>query len=160
MTLRHIIVLRHAHAEPAASGQDDANRVLTSVGRAEADAAGAWLAAHGAAPARVLCSPAVRTRETCDPAAGALGQPDVRIDERIYEATPGTLIRILDENADAESILLVGHNPGLECLVALLTEGTSDGGRGMPPGSIAWMTLDTDAVLEPGAGTLRHFWSP
>ena len=61
---------------------------------------------------------------------------------------------------DADCVLLVGHNPGLETLVSLLTDGTSDQGRGMPPGSIAWMHVDGDASIEPGAASLRHFWWP
>jgi phosphohistidine phosphatase len=79
---------------------------------------------------------------------------------RIYEATPGALIEVLEEHADADCVLLVGHNPGLETLVSLLTDGTSDQGRGMPPGSIAWMHVDGDASIEPGAASLRHFWWP
>ncbi|MCB1573175.1 MAG: histidine phosphatase family protein, partial [Xanthomonadales bacterium] len=82
------------------------------------------------------------------------------VDERIYEATPAALIQVLEEHDDADCVLLVGHNPGLETLVALLTDGTSDHGRGMPPGAIAWLHLDGDAAIEPGAASLRHFWWP
>src|SRR5690606_1400971 len=96
---------------------------LSVRGDGEADAAGHWLRQHGAAPDRVLCSPAARTRETCERVLSIVGYTDVRTDARIYEATPGTLIRVLDEHRDAESVLLVGHNPGLESLAALLSEG-------------------------------------
>jgi len=156
---REIILLRHAHAEPAAPGQDDMARVLSLRGEAEADAAGDWLKRHEAAPERVLCSPAARARETCERVLAALGYTDLRADARIYEATPATLVRVLDEHAEARSILLVGHNPGLENLVALLTEGASDSGRGMPPGGIAWLSLPGD-VPEPGTAEVRHFWWP
>ena len=161
MSIRQIILLRHAHAEPAAAGQQDEARPLTGGGQREAAAAGAWLVAHAAQPDRVLCSPALRTRETAGVVAAALGATAaLHYDERIYEATPASLIELLDEHADADCVLLVGHNPGLETLVALLTDGTSDSGRGMPPGSIAWLHVDHDAVLEPGAASLRHFWWP
>jgi len=160
MTVREIILLRHAHAEPAVAGQDDIARVLTLRGEAEADAAGAWLKQHGAAPARVLCSPAARARETCERVLAAIGYADVRSEARIYEATPAALIRVLDEHSDANPLLLVGHNPGLESLVALLTEGASDSGRGIPPAGVVWLGLPAASAMEPGTAEVHHFWWP
>jgi len=160
MAVREIILLRHAHAEPAAAGQDDLARVLTLRGEAEADSAGAWLKQHGATPAQVLCSPAARARETCERVLAAIGYADVRSDSRIYEATPAALIRVLDEHADANPLLVVGHNPGLENLVALLTEGASDSGRGIPTAGVVWLTLPADAAIEPGTAQVHHFWWP
>ncbi len=160
MALREIILLRHAHADAATPGQDDIARVLSLRGEAEADAAGVWLKDHRVAPDRVLYSPAARTRETCERVLANLGYADLRSEARIYEATPAMLLRVLDDHADAERILLVGHNPGLESLVALLTEGASDSGRGMPPASVAWLTLSEASGLEPGSAKIRHFWWP
>ncbi|HEY0178122.1 MAG TPA: histidine phosphatase family protein [Dokdonella sp.] len=160
MAVREMILLRHAHADPVMSGQDDIARVLSLRGEAEADAAGAWLKQHAAAPDRVLCSPSARTRETCERVLAAIGYADLRVDARIYAATPATLIRVMDEHADASSLLLVGHNPGLENLVALLTEGTSDSGRGIPPGGVAWLELPDGGGIEPGTAKVRHFWWP
>ena len=90
----------------------------------------------------------------------ALGYTDLRSESRIYEATPATLLRVLDDHSDAGSVMVVGHNPGLENLVALLTEGTSDSGRGMPPASVAWLTLPEGSGIEPGSAEARHFWWP
>jgi phosphohistidine phosphatase SixA len=159
MATREIILLRHAHAETADPGQDDMGRELSVRGEAEADAAGAWLKQHAAAPDRVLCSPSTRAVETCERVLAALGYADMRNEPRIYEATPASLIRVLDDHTDAGSVLLVGHNPGLETLVALLTEGTSDSGRGMPPGAVAWLSLPAGNI-EPGSAQVRHFWWP
>ncbi len=161
MAVRQIILLRHAHAEPPARDQSDESRPLTSGGAREAESAAAWLREHAAQPDVVLCSPALRTRETAAAISTAFpASAEPRIDARIYDATPADLIQILDEHADVDCLLLIGHNPGLETLVALLTDGTSDSGRGMPTGSIAWLHLDHDAALEPGAASLRHFWWP
>jgi phosphohistidine phosphatase len=160
MAEREIILVRHAHAEPASSGEDDMARILSPRGEAEADAAGKWLKQHGAAPARVLCSPAARTRETCERVLAAIGHAELRSEPRIYEATPATLIRLLDENADANPLMLVGHNPGLENLVALLTEGASDSGRGIPPSGVVWLGLPADAAIDPGTAAVHHFWWP
>lgn len=159
MGRREIILVRHAHAEPSSTTGDDLARPLSVRGEAEADAAGAWLKQHGAQPTRVLCSPAARSRATCERVLAALGYADMRSEARIYEATPATLLRVLDDHAQAGSILLVGHNPGLESLVALLTEGASDAGRGMPPAGIVWMSLPEGAI-EPGTAEVRHFWWP
>lgn len=159
MAVREIILLRHAHAESAGPGQDDRARALDLRGEAEADAAGEWLRQHAATPGRVLCSPAVRTQQTCERVLALLGYSDVREEPRVYEATPATLLRLLDEHADVATLMLVGHNPGLENLVALLTEGASDSGRGMPPGAVAWLSLPGEAI-EPGSAQVRHFWWP
>lgn len=152
---RELILLRHAHAESAKAGGNDATRPLSARGIAEAEDAGAWLREHRALPARVLCSPALRTRQTLE---RALGEVDAVIEPRIYEATAGALIELIDEHADAERLLLVGHNPGFETVVALLTTGQSGDFRGIPPGGIAWLELD--GAAEPGAGRLKAFWAP
>ncbi|MDR2013948.1 MAG: histidine phosphatase family protein [Rhodanobacter sp.] len=159
MATRELILLRHAHAEPAKPGQDDSARALSRRGEAEADAAGLWLKDHTPAPDRILCSPAVRARATCERALTALGHVDLRDDARIYAATPATLLRVLDDHADAGTLLLVGHNPGLEDLVALMTEGASDSGRGIPPAGVVWMSLPAGGI-EPGAAKVRRFWWP
>lgn len=160
MAAREIILLRHAHARTASSGQADAGRSLSPEGEAEAEAAAAWLKEHSVAPSRVLYSSTARTRETYERVQGAFGATEAREDARIYDATPGTLINVLEENADAPVLMVVGHNPGLENLVALLTDGTSDSGRGMPPAAIAWLSVPADAAIEPGVARVRHFWWP
>ena len=54
----------------------------------------------------------------------------------------------------------MGHNPGLEQLVALLNSGQSGDYRGMPPGGVAVLDMPADASIEPGAATLTAFWWP
>ncbi|MBB5207720.1 SixA phosphatase family protein [Chiayiivirga flava] len=153
-----LILLRHAHADSPA-GLDDTARPLSPRGVAEAQDAARWIAAHGT-PDRVLCSPAQRTRETLRHVTASTGDIDTRVDPRIYEATPGTLLDVLAEHRDSARLLLVGHNPGLESLVALLATGQSGDHRGMPPGSIAVLSLAADAPTEPGVARLDTFWSP
>ena len=152
---REVILLRHAHAEAGKAGQADAERPLSARGVEEAIAAGRWLREQSVLPARVLCSPSVRTRQTLEHALGAV---EARSEPRIYEASAGELIALIDDHADAQRLLLVGHNPGFETLVALLATGQSGDFRGVPPGGIAWFEIDGTA--EPGAGRLEAFWSP
>ena len=157
--MRELILVRHAHAEPPAAGGDDHARPLSAIGRQEAAGAGDWLREHGLRPDRVLCSSAARARQTLE-GMGEMGTADVREEPAIYEASPGTLAALADANRDAGRLMLVGHNPGLEQLAALMHSGQTGDYRGMPPGGIAVLRLPADAAVEPGVATLIHFWWP
>ena len=159
--MRQLILLRHAHAESAGAGEDDAGRPLSETGLAEAKAAGAWLREHGAHPDRVLCSPTTRTRQTWAAVDAELGSGvAVQFEPSIYDATPGALIALADANRDAPRLLLVGHNPGMERLVALLHSGQSGDYRGMPTAAVAVLALPAQAAIEPGMARLTAFWWP
>ena len=158
--MRELILLRHAHAEPAVSGQADLDRPLSPVGLAEAEAAGKWLKENNLLPDCVMCSPSRRTRETLEAVMTAIGFVEKRLEDRIYEATPGTLAALVDERRDLDRVLIVGHNPGLEQLVALMTDGTSSDYRGMPPGGVAVLGFPREAAIEPGVASLNAFWWP
>ena len=158
--MRELILLRHAHAEPTVPDGTDLDRPLSPEGLAEAEAAGRWLGENGLVPDCVLCSPARRTRETLEAVLGVIGYIDQRLEPSIYEATAGALVALADMHCDSERLLLVGHNPGLERLVALLHSGQSGDYRGMPPGGIAVLTLPADTAIDPGSATLSAFWWP
>jgi phosphohistidine phosphatase SixA len=158
--MRELILLRHAHAEPAVAGQDDIDRPLSRQGQAEAEAAGRWLKKHGHLPDRIITSPARRARETLEQVLLALGYVEQRQDTRVYEATPGTLMQVADEHRDLGRVMLVGHNPGMEQMAALLSSGQSGDFRGMPAGGIAVLHLPANAQLEPGVAKLAAFWWP
>jgi phosphohistidine phosphatase SixA len=158
-TMHELILLRHAEAVPIEPHDGDRQRALSPRGEQEAQAAGLWLATHGLRPERVLSSPTRRTDETTRLALAAIDNAPVpQLVEEIYDATPGELLVLLDQHADAGTVMLVGHNPGIERLVALLVEGRSDEFRGMPPGGMA--VLHLDGALEPGNARLDAFWSP
>ena len=158
--MRQLVLLRHAHAEPAAAGQSDFDRPLSPEGVAEAEAAGVWLEQHGYKPDLVVYSPARRTKETIERVLAVLGNVEARPEPRIYEATPGTLMAIADAHRDLGRVLMVGHNPGLEQALALLSSGQSGDFRGMPAGGVAVLDLPPAADLEPGIGTVAAFWWP
>ncbi|HZH42573.1 MAG TPA: histidine phosphatase family protein [Lysobacter sp.] len=158
--MRELILLRHAHADAAAPGQADLDRALSAQGLAEAEAAGRWLAEHRLVPDCVLCSPARRTRETLEAVLHVLGYVDQRIEPSIYDATAGALIDLAGQHAEFGRLMIVGHNPGVERLVALLHSGQSGDYRGMPPCGLAVLELPADAALEPGVARLTQFWWP
>lgn len=147
-----------------ALGDSDRARPLSLRGEQEARAAGAWLRGQGAAPDTVLCSPARRAQMTMERALDALFAHPSTITPKfvpeIYEATPGVLISVLEQHANhSQRALLVGHNPGMEQLLALLISGRSPDARGMPPAGLAWIELQ-ESGFEPGSARLRAFWSP
>ncbi|MER7838020.1 histidine phosphatase family protein [Streptomyces sp. NPDC096040] len=116
--LRRLVVLRHAKSAWP-EGVPDHLRPLAARGRRDAPAAGRALAESDCLPDLAVCSTAVRARQTWDLASGQWGTPPpVRHDRRVYAADVPDLLKVVREvPAEVETLLLVGHNPGLEELV-------------------------------------------
>ncbi|MHB9863238.1 SixA phosphatase family protein [Streptomyces sp. YIM S03343] len=116
--LRRLVVLRHAKsAWPV--GVPDHRRPLAPRGRRDAPAAGRVLAEGDCLPDLVLCSTAERARETWQLVSAQWGTPPpVRHDPRLYAAGVQELLAVVRETPpEVETLLLVGHNPGLEELI-------------------------------------------
>lgn len=154
-----VVLLRHAHAERDAASGRDQDRPLSTLGFAQAEAAAAWFAERQLRPQRILCSPAIRTRQTLAALRARLPELEVIEEASIYEATPGELLALIEKHREHAPLLLVGHNPGMETLVALLSDGRSSDARGMPTGAIARLRVDATAI-EPGHGEVVEFWWP
>ena len=118
---RTLILLRHAKSDWSGA-LPDIDRPLAERGTAQAPLAGRWLASHGGVIDLAIVSPAQRARETWELASAELDPaPPVRFDERVYAASAGQLLDILREAPDeARTLVLVGHNPGMEQLASLL----------------------------------------
>jgi phosphohistidine phosphatase len=119
---RRLIVLRHAKSDWSDEVADH-DRPLARRGRREAVLAGQWLHAHAGDIDLVVCSPATRARQTWKQVARQYTRaPELRVEERLYAATEHDLVVVLKQlPAPLRTVLLVGHNPGLEDLVAHLT---------------------------------------
>ena len=111
-----LMLLRHAKSDWSSPGMQDAARPLTERGEAAARLMGGYMARHSLIPQRVLCSPARRTRETwAGIAAQWRAEVEVVFEERLYAATPQTLLSIVrSQDATARTLLVIGHNPGLQ----------------------------------------------
>jgi phosphohistidine phosphatase len=149
-SIKTLLILRHAKAEPD-SGEGDEQRPLAKRGRRAAERVGELLS--DTLPELVLSSTSLRTRETVEglkKGAGSLGK--VEFLSELYLATPSACLRaVAQHGGDAERVLLVGHNPGLEELVTALTgEHVS-----LPTAGLAECTLEverwSDVSLDTGA---------
>jgi phosphohistidine phosphatase len=118
---RRLIVLRHAKSEWP-RGVADHDRPLAARGRREAELAGRWLRENAADIDLVVCSSATRARQTWKRVAKQLDTaPPLRVEDRMYAASERELMAVVKKLPDsADTVLLVGHNPGLEELVAEL----------------------------------------
>jgi phosphohistidine phosphatase len=167
--MRRLMLLRHSAAERANPGDSDQERPLSPEGRADAATIGAYLGNHSFRPDRVLVSPSTRTRETWRQIAAALRTaPEPVFDERIYNAAAQSLFNVIAEMAgDAQSVLMLGHNPGLhELAVLLVATGDIDTRERLrenfPTSGVAIIdfALDSWAKLHPRSGRLERFVSP
>src|SRR6185295_20176694 len=99
--MKTLFLLRHARAENPASGSKDFDRALDERGKKEAQAAGIFIKQLNLKFDQILCSTAVRARETTDLLIAAAGlQTSVRYDQGIYEATPLQLLEVIKEVED------------------------------------------------------------
>lgn len=149
MADRLLAVVRHAKAGEA-PGRPDIDRPLTSRGRRNAADAGAWLRDADVRFDAVVCSSARRARETWAELAGAFDAPEPVFERRVHDADPPTLLAVLGELPDQiAAAALVGHNPGMHSLVALLT-GTEV--ERFPAGAVALLDV-TDGWDDLGASS-------
>jgi phosphohistidine phosphatase len=124
-----LYVLRHGVAEELSPDGDDASRRLTPGGRRKMRAAAAGMRAIGLAFDVILTSPFARAAETAAIVADALGGDLAPEEFAALEqgVAPVETLRALERVARHEHVLLVGHEPGLSALVALLLTGSADG---------------------------------
>nr|BFE64212.1 histidine phosphatase family protein [Dactylosporangium thailandense] len=147
MTVRTLILLRHAKAADPDDYATDIERPLAPRGHRDAAAAGAWLEEQDLRPDAVLCSTAVRTRETL--AELGVEVPAV-FEHRIYTGPASDTLELLQQvGATVETLLLVGHNPTLSDLshelapYALKDRGLATSGIAVHRFEGAWSGLST-----------------
>lgn len=164
---RSIVLLRHAKADwPDVADHD---RPLADRGRRDAPAVGEWFAANGIAPQLTLCSSAARTRETWKLVVPKLSErPRTVYDDRLYEASTGEIIAVLNEVPDdTTDVLVVAHNPGVQSVADVLS-GNAEGDAlermsrgGFPTSALAVIRFTGSwKSVEPGVGTLATYWAP
>jgi phosphohistidine phosphatase len=154
--MKKLLLLRHAKSSWDDAGLADFDRPLNGRGRRAAPLMGNFMRERQLRPDLVIASPARRARETAALVLEASGlDAELRYDERIYEATAGRLLEVLEGvEDDKQEVMLVGHNPGFENLLAHLT-GES---RRVPTAALARILLDAEKWVEAGARGGRLEW--
>ena len=165
--MKTLTLLRHAKSSWDDPVARDFDRPLNARGRRAARRIGQELRSQGLAFDQILASPAARVVETLDDVAEGYGSIlDIEYDQRIYLASVPTLLEVIHGADDeAERLLIVGHNPGLENLaLALAGEGAlrSEVVAKYPTGTVAEIVFDVDNWIdvEEGLGRLTRFIRP
>lgn len=125
--MRTLILMRHAKAVRAHEADSDEARGLTGRGRREAAAAGAAIADAGLKPTLALVSAAERTRETAEHGLRDF-ELEARFEDALYHAAPESIWDAFSAS-DADSVVIVGHNPGVGDLVSRLVHQAHDGSK-------------------------------
>ena len=169
MTARRLVLLRHAKAQPFGSVPDEL-RPLQARGRRQCAALGARFTVAGLVPELVLVSSAVRTRQTWELVAAALGDtpvPEVEVTDVVYRANVSDLLELVRQVDDrVRNLLVVGHEPAMsataaylagegdEALLARLSLGLSTGSAAVLEAGLGW------SQLQRGTAVLRDLVSP
>jgi len=162
-------LLRHAKSSWDDPTLADFDRPLSKRGETAAPRMGAYMAAQGLRPDLVLCSPAVRARQTLDLVLSHLsGGPTVIYENAFYLAAPSVfLARIRKIEADVHHALIVGHDPGIQGLALELCHTgkakalTALRGK-FPTAALAVISFQVGAwaKVAPGKGRLDRFVTP
>lgn len=167
---RRLLLMRHAAAEFGADS--DHERPLSVEGRAQAQAVGQRLRAEQSLPQLILCSSALRTRTTKDLLLAQWGevaaQVSVEVRDDLYEARPRQVVELLRTTTDERaSVLVIGHEPTMSMLAALLAQPESDEAAlriaqvGFMTAGIATLDIASNwGELEPRAAFLRAIQPP
>lgn len=167
--MRRLILLRHAKAERGIPGAPDRSRSLNDRGQRQACEMGAFLKHHGLVPGLAVVSPAERTRQTWAlVSAEFTPAPPQNEQERLYNADIEAILGVIRETAvDVQTLMVVGHNPGLhEVALTLVATGDVEArqrlGEKLPTGGLVVIELkpaEWDEV-HPRCGRLIHFVTP
>jgi phosphohistidine phosphatase len=156
--MKRLYLLRHAKSSWKDTSLPDHDRPLAGRGRRAAKAIARHMREHGVEPELVLCSTAQRARQTLDRIEPALGSATVRVERDLYAASAPALLERLRGVPDAvESVMVIGHNPGLQELALELARPASAAGEleaKYPTGALAtlafeassWQELDRDTA--------------
>jgi phosphohistidine phosphatase len=160
--MKTLLVLRHAKSSWSDQTLDDHERPLNERGLRDAPRMGALVRERRLTPDLIISSDAMRARMTAEAVAEtdrAVGE--IQLDPRLYLAGPADILAVLREVTETtvRTVMIVGHNPGLEYLVAQLTGDPHD----FPTAALAEILLPIDQWRDlelSTRGTLAGLWRP
>jgi phosphohistidine phosphatase len=140
--MRKILLMRHAKSSWDNSDISDFDRPLNARGLQAAPFMGSQIYKNGLIPDQIVSSPAKRAKQTAVLVRESAGvETKIQFEDKIYESSPTTLLYVVSGFSDKyQSILLVGHNPGIEGFIRILTSEIHQ----MPTGAIAGINLNIE----------------
>lgn len=159
--MKTLLILRHAKSSWKDASLPDHDRPLKKRGERAAAQMGRLLAEKALTPQRILSSTATRARATAELCAAACGYTgEIVATPEFYAAGPPAYLKALRQLDDAyQRVMVVGHNPGLEYLVELLTGQTAL----LPTAALARVELPIttwEELFTAPKGTLAALWTP
>jgi phosphohistidine phosphatase len=160
--MKTLLVLRHAKSSWSDPALDDHERPLNKRGQRDGLRMGELVREHRLTPDIIISSDAVRARLTAEAVAEAAPyEGEILLDRRFYLASPAGILAVLRtvRETNAETVMIVGHNPGLEELVEQLTGEQQD----LPTAALARIVLPIDRwrdLKKSTRGTLFGLWRP
>jgi len=159
--MKNLLLLRHAKSNWDHPSLSDHQRPLNPRGERDAPRMGRWICQQELEPDLVICSSAMRAEQTaraivmeCDT------KEPLQVTDELYHAPAQKYLSLLAQVPDQfQSVLMVGHNPGIESLLEWLSgEPTS-----MPTAALAHLQIQADSWQQfgsPAAAQLDGFWIP
>ncbi|MDP5226644.1 MULTISPECIES: histidine phosphatase family protein [Arthrobacter] len=126
--MKRLIIMRHAKSDWPL-GVPDHDRPLEPRGHRDAAAAGAWLRESGNVPDFILCSTALRTRQTCTWVCEELGEkaPTPKLESGLYAASATRMLTVINHVPETvTSLMIISHLPGAQDLALLLADRDSE----------------------------------
>ena len=160
--MKTLLVLRHAKSSWNERGLTDHDRPLNERGERDAPRVGVLVRQQHLTPDAIISSDAVRARMTAEAVAAAAGYGgEIQLEPLLYHASPDDILVVLRATPEpnANTVMIVGHNPGLEGLVAQLTGEA----QGLPTAALAHIVLPIDRWRDldgSASGTLVDLWRP
>jgi len=167
--MKQLAIFRHAKSDWGNPGQTDFERPLNKRGRKAAKKVGRVLREQGFACDQIVCSPATRAKETVERfEKGYESLPALSFEPRLYMCSTGTLIEVINALPDeAQTVMIVGHNPGFHDIVLRMTKSDGNGyrekvGANYPTGAFALIHFPVEcwADVDPSSGEIRQVIFP
>jgi phosphohistidine phosphatase len=158
--MKTLLIMRHGKSSWKDPNLADVERPLKKRGRKDSAHMGELLDNKKLKPDLILCSKAVRATQTAEIIEDKLDfEGKVEIVDALYMAELDTILQTLQALPDLDRVMIIGHNPGLESLLQVLTKKI----KSLPTAAVAriklpisnWQELNMETT-----GELANLWLP